>query len=112
MVHSDTPESDPTADIDIDAELARLLEPEQEMLQVVLMVPNGLEHAGQAVFVPMGYHVTPTTLMHAQALLERGSAVNVPAAVSRASAAIAAIVGDAAVAEQVAAHLAELDLLK
>lgn len=108
-----TENSQPESDIDIDAEIAALFgEPDEERVQVVLGVPNGLMHGGQPMFVPTVYAVTTTTLMQAQALLENGSKLNVPDAMSRATAAIRAVVKDADTAHEVAAHLVELDLLK
>lgn len=99
-------------DIDIDAEIAKLLAPAEAPVTVALLVPNGLVHDGRPMMIPTTYQVTTTTLMRAQALLANGTPSDVPDLVARATAAITTVLGDPDKAEQIAAHLAELDLLK
>lgn len=112
MAHDDTTAGPDEPQDGIDAELADLLTDADPLVPVVLLVPNGMVRDGKQVMMPMMYQVTATTLMHAQALLERGSTTDVVDVVARAASAVAGVVEDPDLAEQVAAHLAELDLLK
>ncbi|EYR64874.1 hypothetical protein N866_03255 [Actinotalea ferrariae CF5-4] len=93
-----------------DADIEALLTP-SEAITVVLAVPNGLVQDGQVVLVPTVYRTTLSAVMAAQATLADGVVVDINDAVRRATDRINGIVKDPALAEQIAAHLAEGGLL-
>lgn len=109
-----TPAATDAADesFDVDAALEKLLAPPEPTTRVVLFVHNGLVIDGKAQFVPTTYEVTATTLMEVQNLLSRGSMLNVPDAVTRATAAVSAVIDDEALASEVAAHLVQTGLVR
>lgn len=95
----------------IDAQLAALLTPAEETMPVLFAVPNGVVAEGALAFIPTSYLVPLSTIAHVQALLERGATLGSSTQTERATEAILAHVGDAALAAKLAAHLDELGLL-
>lgn len=93
-----------------DADIEAFLNP-PEAITVVLAVPNGMQNGGQDVFVPTMYRTTLSAVMAAQATLADGVIVDTADAVRRATDRINGIVKNPALAEQIAAHLAEGGLL-
>lgn len=102
------------SEADIDAELAQILaDAEQEERHPVLLVmPNGMMVDGQPMMVQQTYFATLDSIMHAQALLERGTLTSVPDVVKRTTDALVAAGISPDAAHDAAAHLAELDMLK
>ena len=109
---SDNKSGDQATPDEVDAELADLLGEREEMVDVVLGVPNGMTRAdGAPLLVVRRYTTTTTALMVAQAALENGVVLDVADARRRAGARIAALLGDDDLADEIAAALAEAGLL-
>lgn len=81
---------------------------EDELVPVVLLVPNGTQGPnGSPGFIPRQFAATTTTLLKVQQTLENGALLDISAAQRRARDIIATHLADTELADQIAAHLVE-----